>query len=480
MLCVTGNETTIDALASRLARVDAQLGGAEFLQEVRLDALTGPLDDAFDLLQRYGSNLVVCCRPPSQGGQFEGSEADRMDILNRAVRRNIAYLDLELETSVAGQETATKGHQGKLILSEHYYQSPAPPPLPVVQTMQNRGADIAKIAAKIEDAAEFRTWLTQRHSFPSPTILIGMGLAGMLSRLRYTAFGSPWTYVSAENDVRTAPGQLSLEESLAYGLPESAGAPFLALVGGPSVAYSPGPRVYNSLFRARGLPWQYLAIQTSAAPSTFDMLHGLGALGLSVTMPHKNAAFGYGQRSSDAERIGSANTISFAGSVPEVTNTDLWGVRAPLQLAMVGSKIRRAMVLGGGGAARAAVAACVDLGLVVTVAVRRPEEARKWLPEDVGVIAFDERGHHSSEVLINATPLGGVRSPWDGTRDLHARIVFDLALSDAPSRLLQQATEAKAVAIAPIEMWLAQGARQLRRITGVEVSEEELRKHLPL
>lgn len=478
MLCVTGNECSLEALAQRLHRVDAQLTGTEFLQEVRLDALDGPLDDAFDLVQRYGKNLVVCCRPPSQGGRFSGNEKQRVDLLDRAARRGIAYLDLELETSPAGQAVATKHHGGKLIISAHFYTTPPPALIPLLKEMDQRGADLGKIAAQVDDAAEMRPWLEQKRYFPAPAVLIGMGLAGMLSRARYPAFGSPWTYVSAQADDRTAAGQLSLEEALTLGLPDSATAPFLALVGGPSVEFSPGPRVYNPLFRDRGLPWQYVAVKTAEGESTFDMLREMGAMGLSVTMPHKAVALAYGRRRDAAERVGSANSISFAEGETTVTNTDLSGIHDPLAAILNGRQLRDALILGSGGAARAAVAACLALHLKTTVAARRPAETAAWLPEGVKVIPFEQRHDHPRSILINATSIGGAQCPWSESHPLDAQVVFDLALSDAPSRLLRRASEEKAETIAPLEMWLAQGAKQLQWITGEDVSAEQLRAYL--
>ena len=79
-----------------------------------------------------------------------------------------------------------------------------------------------------------------------------MGLAGLLSRCRYPAFGSPWTYVKADEQAGTAPGQLTLAQAREMGLPQTAEQPFFALVGGPQVQHSMGPVVYNRLFRATG------------------------------------------------------------------------------------------------------------------------------------------------------------------------------------------------------------------------------------
>ena len=104
MLCVTGKETSNQSLKQRIERTKARVKGC--LQEVRLDALTHINDDTFSILNEFPKDLIVCCRPERQGGWFKDSEEDRLQILDRAARTGVAYLDVEADVPESRLTTA--------------------------------------------------------------------------------------------------------------------------------------------------------------------------------------------------------------------------------------------------------------------------------------------------------------------------------------------------------------------------------------
>lgn len=491
MLCVTGNEDTIDALARRIARAEAHPRREVLLQEVRIDALgDGALEPLFALLARTPARVIVCNRPVRQGGAFDGPEADRIRLLARAGACGVAYVDLEADCGAAAldavraaiAESARDGRRGQLMLSSHDFAG-VPADLDVqVDRMAARQPDLIKVAVAVDDAIQLDALRGQHRRAGRPVLAIGMGLAGLVSRARYPAFGAPWTYVKADEQSGTAPGQLSLAQALEMGLPESATAPFLALVGGPQVQYSKGPLVYNRLFRRRGRPWSYLPVSTAAGEETLHMLRALGLLGASVTMPHKGVALALaGDGADDLARLaGAANSLRCEGDTFAATNSDVAGVAEPLLRALAaldGDRPRRALVLGGGGAARAAVLAARQLEL--EVAVSAIEDIRAIFAPEVRCVAWDERSAVPAEILINATPVAGSKvMPWPADVPLDKRVVFDLAISGEPSLLLARAAEAGAVTIEPIEMWLAQGAAQMSWVLREPCTVEELRELL--
>lgn len=496
MLCVTGKESSVELLQLRLDRVFAEgrergltaLGETtgtppSLLQEVRLDALTPPLEGVWALLRRHGPRVLVCCRPVREGGSFIGGEADRLRLLERAAECGVAYLDVEADcTDTTLQALAQLGSGTRLVISAHHFAG-----LPAdlerrFKALAERGlGDVLKLAVSVDDVMDLPRLEALAQRAARPTLLLGMGPAGLLSRCRYPAFGAPWTYVSANDDGGTAPGQLSFAQALELGLPRSATAPFLAVVGGPQVLSSPGPRTYNRLFRRRGWPWSYLPIITSQPQQAFALLRAHGAIGVAVTMPHKDAALSFAGAGADlrAQQARAVNSLRFKGSAVEATNTDLTGVREPLQAVLGRASFppgpRRALVLGAGGAARAAAVACRALGLEVTVSARREAQGRALLEAGERFVAWDDRASVAATVLINATPLTGASaSPWPATERIGASVVFDLALGAEPPALFQQARSAGAEVLTPQAMWLAQGAEQMSWITGEAVTVAEL------
>src|SRR4051794_29680535 len=156
--------------------------------------------------------------------------------------------------------------------------------------------------------------------------------------------------------------------------------PRLAVIGYP-VAHSRSPAMQNAALEQLGLApeWSYEAVE--ASPADFErVVHDLAAdgfAGLNVTVPHKEAALALADEASEGARaIGAANTLSFGaehsvaddvGARPRIgaENTDAGGLLAALPAPP--GQGERALVLGAGGAARAAIWALVGAGARVEV-----------------------------------------------------------------------------------------------------------------
>ena len=154
-----------------------------------------------------------------------------------------------------------------------------------------------------------------------------MGAPGLLSRTHYPAFGSAWTYVAGDAELATAPGQLDWERAQLFGIPARSSASFLALIGGEQVMLSPGPHVYNQLLDEM----IYLPIVTRSLSAALPLLEDLGALGLSVTMPHKLEALVLSKPDALGHALGAVNTMRRDDDGWRSTNSDVAGVREPLR-----------------------------------------------------------------------------------------------------------------------------------------------------
>jgi shikimate dehydrogenase len=161
--------------------------------------------------------------------------------------------------------------------------------------------------------------------------------------------------------------------------------PRLAVIGFP-VGHSRSPAMQTAALAELGLAeeWSYGAVEVApeGLESKLHELAASGYAGLNVTVPHKEAALALADEANEAARaIGAANTLSFeadrsagddVGVRPWViaANTDAPGLLAALPASPSGA---RALVLGAGGAARAAVWALVGEGAEVAprVAPRR-------------------------------------------------------------------------------------------------------------
>ncbi|MEM1033418.1 MAG: type I 3-dehydroquinate dehydratase [Myxococcota bacterium] len=467
MLCTTGAETTVEALAARLESVDG-------VHEVRLDHLdANGFDAVWALLARHAPRVLLCCRPVREGGRYAGDEATRLALLLRGAAAGVRYVDVEGDVPDDAVGTLDPA---RLVRSHHRFTPTDDPAslVAVARALAARRGAVTKLAVAVSDAAHLDALRGVREAIGGDAVLIGMGPAGLLSRARYRSFGSVWTYVAADAGRATAPGQYDVAAAHHQGLPHAADAPFAALVGGPQVLASPGPRVYPPLFARLGLSARsYLPVITTDLDRALPLLREVGAVGLSVTMPLKAEAAARAARQDPAVvALGVANSLRWRDSTGwEATNTDVVGVTAPLTDRVAPGA--RALVMGAGGAAAAAVEAARQLGLTVAVSARRFDAAARlaarWAPAGaVTAVPWAERTATELALLINATPLrGAATSPWpdDGTR-LPARLVFDLALggdaaTSADTLLYRQAKAAGASYLEPEAMWRAQGAAQI-------------------
>ncbi len=478
MICVTGAESTVEALTSRIR---AMPGAA--LHEARLDLLDHVTPEAVSALpQRH--RLIVTCRTAAEGGQWRGEESARTALLGAALAAGVRYVDVEASAPDETWQLLHARHgDERLVASLHRFERTDLSPQVLAEDQRRltrRPAATLKLAVRMDDVADLGLLRRLLPGDGRPMVRIGMGLAGQLGRIRYDVMDSPWTYATAPSAAATAPGQLRWSEIEAIGARQADR--LMVLLGGQQVGGSPGPWVYNALAASGGLNWYYLAAPTQDLAAALAVLDEFGLRGASVTMPHKAAAARLATRLDDnAARLGAVNTLTLDGTGGWCGhNTDGVGVVGAFGDRL--SPATRVAVLGTGGAARAAVAALVQAGHVVFVVGRR-DEATTALARDYGgtPVAWDDLSALDFGALVNATPLGvdGKISPVEAPLEWRGKIVLDMVIRPRWTRLLREVHKGGGTPVFGTEMWVHQGAAQWRLVTGHPVTPEQLSALLP-
>jgi shikimate dehydrogenase len=274
----------------------------------------------------------------------------------------------------------------------------------------------------------------------------------------------------------------------------------VGLIGWP-VAHSMSPAMHNAAARALGLDMVYvpLPVAPEAVGTAVRGLAALGFLGANVTVPHKQAVMPFlDDLGSSAVAIGAVNTIQVAqGGTPALrgTNTDAAGFLAALKERNVAVEDRACVVLGAGGAARAAVFALARQGGRVRVLARRQEQALQLVTalqphvpgERISAHPWDELAAlvagTTAPLVVNSTPLGmhpaTEVSPWPGALAFPAgSFVYDLVYQPTETRLLRQARAAGCGVANGLGMLLHQGALAFELWTGVRPDLAIMRKAL--
>lgn len=243
----------------------------------------------------------------------------------------------------------------------------------------------------------------------------------------------------------------------------------LGVVGHP-VAHSLSPRLHNWALERCGLAGSYHAwdMAPAAFPAFMAAVRLLPIHGVSVTIPHKEAALALADTATaEARAVGAANTLLWDAGRLVADTTDVAGFLAPL----AGLSPGRAVVLGAGGAARAAVFGLRTQGWEVVVTARSLSRAQA-LAQDLGAQPWPWEKRHclAFDLLVNATPLGmrgphEAATPWPGPLPASAT-VYDLVYTPSPTVLLRHAAACGCRTIPGLPMFVAQAQAQFARWTG--------------
>jgi shikimate dehydrogenase len=155
----------------------------------------------------------------------------------------------------------------------------------------------------------------------------------------------------------------------------STGTSVAGIVGWP-VRQSLSPRLHSFWLRQHDIGDAYvsLPLQTTDFSAALYGLRAAGFVGVNVTIPHKQAAFAIAHYCDDAARgAAAANLLLFREGQIEARNTDIAGLQASLvaECGPDGIRGKSVVILGAGGAARAAVLACDALKAARIIVLNR-------------------------------------------------------------------------------------------------------------
>jgi shikimate dehydrogenase len=249
--------------------------------------------------------------------------------------------------------------------------------------------------------------------------------------------------------------------------------------------------MHNAALEEVGLHgWCYEAMPVEAErlAEAVAVLRGDGYTGANVTVPHKETVIPFLDGLTPvAQAIGAVNTIAKQGRRLIGHNTDAAGLLADLHAHDVHISHRPALILGAGGAARAAVAACADAGAQIRLIARRREKAQSLITNNQWLDLFDWsplsflQASEGCALILNATPLGMTpninASPWlDGTPFPPGAFVYDLVYNPPETLLVRQARAAGLRAVTGLGMLVEQGALAFELWTGQTAPREVMRR----
>ena len=472
--------------AEMLEKASSVVKETPFL-EFRLDYLEKPLLALPKLKHFLSDNTAVTaiatCRRAANGGKFSGNLAAEMEILSKAGTSGFHIVDLELESV----ESLKKGELQKLretgvalIISHHDFT--ATKDLDgVFKRIEPFQPDFIKIVPTAKSLTDNVTLMRfiERMDDHSNIVGVCMGDAGIISRVLGLRAGSAFTFAAATAGEETAPGQIAARTLIeTYRIDQVDAATKVYGVAGNPIRSSLSPIMMNTAFRRETVNAVYLALQANKLADLLKLVHEIPIQGLSVTMPLKQEIMAHLEKTDPlSAKIGACNTVLRQDGKLYGFNTDVAGITGPIEkrMSLRGAK---ALVLGAGGAARAAVFGMRDKGAEVFILNRTAETAQKLAKQSGSkTIKKDALSKTTFDVIVNATPVGmaGVKStPILEAADLNTKLIFDLVYNPLETPLLRLARQQSIPIITGIEMFVQQGARQFEIFTGKPAPEEEM------
>ncbi len=516
LICVPIPIDAPDAVGEALERAaDAASRGAD-LVEWRADVLAEDpqaLGALRRLVRECPRPCITTIRTAAEGGMFEGSESDRISLLEAlGTSEPSAYLDLEWSVYGSSANLAQKvdlvvDHPEqvrevptRLILSLHDFDGR---PRDLMQRLAAMAAapaasvlKLAWRARSIRDDLEVFDLLMER---PKPMAAMTMGPFGAMGRILAPKFGGLLTYASLDADMQTAEGQVPIEELRTIYRFSSIGprTEVFGIVGWP-VAHSRSPAFHNAAFEAADR--DAVLVPMPVAPGWEPFKASIGAMldherldfrGGCVTAPHKEHLLRFveehgGEIEPLASAVGAANTLVVRGDGSLLAaNTDAPAAAEalaegfgldPSSLDASSFAGRRIAVLGAGGAAAAVAAGLAMHGATVVVANRsrgRAESLAERLRAAgdgtwrVSAAELDSLACGCFHAFVNATPVGMAGGPEpdgsplpDEVRLDDSVVVFDTVYAPERTPLLAEAAARGAKIVGGMSMFTRQAQRQ--------------------
>lgn len=442
--------------------------------EVRLDLARDGAERVEELVRASPRPVLATCRRASEGGGFAGAEPGRRDVLRRAAGAGAAWIDVEDDVPDAFVEDVVRAGAA-VVRSLH-----------VERVHSGAGDEVGRLLRGPVCAAK---WVARRGDAGDALRVLelvaahGGRLAAHVVDVPFTraasaALGAPFVYAALRPG-----GSIGVPMPTVRWMRDHArfsrlrpGRRIFLLLGG-DVEGSVSPDLLNAAFEATGPDCVALRWSCASPAPALEALRRFGWAGAAVTIPHKETVHAVlaaaGTLGASAVEAGSVNTV-VVERTPDGTprlaghTTDVAGLLDALRPALPREGVagRAFLVLGAGGAARAAVVAARRLGARPVVLARRPDAARR-LGADVAADA-PAAAACAPAVVADATPAGppgGV--PWFDPATLPSRaVVVDMLVHAVPTALLEAATRAGHVPVAGFEMLVHQAAHQVALLGG--------------
>lgn len=436
-----------------------------------------------ELRRKFHIPMIFTLRSREQGESYSEVEERRLDEIRLLAELKPEYLDLEYTVPRSFVEEIAHSHpEIRIILSYHNFIETPFDLESLYQKMHGKPAHWYKIAVTAQSTLDALRLLAWAQGKEGSVIAISMGMLGQISRILGPIIGSPVTYASLDDNLRTAPGQLS-EKTLneCYHFHKShRNTKIYGLIGDP-VDSSISDQTHNALMDRYKLSAVYVKIplKSTELAAFFSLVKKLPFHGLSVTMPLKESVIPFlDQIDPEAKAVGAVNTLLINEDKISGYNTDGMGALDAIERkeSILG---KRVVIVGAGGAAKAICYEACRRGASVTILNRNAEKAHQIASRfNCSGKGLDQMPFCASEgydILINTT---SVEMPIPSDCLYPGAIIMDIKTRPLETELIKYALKKELRVIYGYQMFVEQAVGQFSLWFGKSLNAQDVRPFL--
>ena len=471
-ICIPITADTVEEALEELKKAEARNGIVELRLDFIKDIDEGKVEELLKNPRVKTKEVIAACRPKFEGGNFEGSEEERILLLKKAVELNVEYVDVEFKTNKELiNDLNSNNNKSKIILSYHNFDE-----TPQLEELENIYDEIKKLDPDLVKMVTVANSLNDNFKIfrllEGKNDLIGfcMGIKGQISRVLAPKFNSLVTFASLGKGKESADGQLTIDEmrdEYNIGLIDN-GTRILGVIG-EFAENSKSRHMHNRMFKEKGVNFIYhpLKLEKNELEEFMDNFRKFDFAGAAVTVPHKVDIIKYlDDVDETAKNIGAVNTIVNNNGRLIGYNTDYFGaIEALKEKTQLSNK--KVLVIGAGGAARAVVYGLKKEYAQITIINRTDEKAQK-IAEEFNIKADKLENIkgliEDNEIVINTTSVGmkpNLNESIIPEEYLEkGKIIMDIVYTPIRTKLIDSAEKSGCITITGDRMLVYQAMRQ--------------------
>ena len=481
MICIS-----VTPASRKFAKVDLlNAQGQGDLIELCLDRLIKP-PDMKDLLSGLKKPVLVSCRNKDQGGQFEGTEEQRMVLLREAIVAAPAYIELDLDTA----KKIPRFGDTKRVISYTSLNKSLTNIDGVFDRAAKVNADIVKFTwptPTLEDAWPLLAAVTKKKE--PPVVGLGLGNSGLTFSLLGRKYGSPWIYAALEKGMEAFENQPTVGDldDIYFWRDITPQTRFIGLIG-YNTADTKVVQLLNMVFNELEINARCLPIDSRNLDTLKQMLGVLKVNAILAARRAADAILPLAEQLEEAARRGQYADMLLKQPDGWHGYNSIWrSAIAALEQAL-GKKTkedrpldkRNVLVLGTGGLAQSMVHAIAKRKGMVSI-TGADDEAAKGIAQmfDIRFVPYQNLYNTLADVLIisdRKLKLGSHKAEFNPSYMKPPLMAMDVGSLPDDSPIIKEARDRECRVVEPRLIFFNQLSSQVKSFTGKEIDPGKIRE----